>query len=121
MLFVLPASAIFGYVMERSYPGFPGIFWISYLGLFLCMAVAFWAPVITNLVIHWLDSQSTMLPYPFVAVSVLGVFHLILLLVSYVQTRTRVNYSTIEIMHNFIMFAMCATMMGILTWAIMDG
>lgn len=117
-LFFLPVGGILGFLMDKYYPCFPGLFWIAYLGLFLAIGVAYWSPVITNLAIHWMDSNGTMLPYIFVAGASLMVFHLLIVLLSYIQTRTKIRYPTIEIIHSFLMFALCTAMIGSFAWAV---
>ncbi len=120
-LFFLPVAGILGFLMEKYYPCFPGLFWIAYLGLFLVMAVSYWSPVGTNLAVHWMDSRSTMLPYIFVGVSALFAFHLLVLLLAYIQTRTKMQYSTAEIIYSFLMFALSTAMIGVFSWAVVDG
>src|SRR6185437_13774530 len=80
-----------------------------------------WSLFITNLSIHANDSQLALSPYIYAVGAAFFLYTMIVVFIPYIQSRTRIQYSTIELIHSFLMFALCAMMLGLLGWAIIES
>ncbi len=120
-LLALPAAGGFGYIMDKSNPCFPGMFWVSYLGLILLAFIAPWCVIAYNFSVHTIDSGVFPPGYTYTALVALATFHLILVTLPYIQTRSRIKYSSVELIHSFILFGVSAALFGILVWSILNS
>lgn len=120
-LLALPAAGAFGFLMDKTSPCFPGMFWVSYIGLIALTFLAPWAVIVYNFSVHSIDSGVFPPGYLYTGIIALATFHLILIVLPYIQTRSKIKYSSIELLHSFMLFAVSAAMFGVLVWLILNS